>query len=530
MDDLKTGRGPSEAIFRRLVEEVRDYAIFLLDPDGRVASWNAGAEAIKGYRAEEILGRHFSVFYPPEAVESGWPEIELATARAERRFEDEGWRVRKDGSRFWANVVITALHDDGGGLLGFAKITRDMTERRRVESLEESGRRVSEFLAVLAHELRNPLAPIRNAVAVLRASGGDARGTEWARDVIDRQVNYLTRLVDDLLDVSRITRGKITLRPETVPVGEIASAAVEAVRPLVEERKQELRVSVPDETVRVRGDRIRLVQILVNLLHNAAKYTPERGWIRLALERRGEEAVFTVRDHFKVASLDGFGLKDRTAAIGAAGGALHYLAQNLRRDVKHLTRLSFYQRTDFLALDYTTLRHLEILEPQHRDAPRNACLYGALNKTVTPMGARLLRNWLSQPLATVEPIRQRQETVATFIENAPGLDTFRAQLGNVRDLERTLGRLSTGSGNARDLVVLRQALEQIPALKQTLLQLVGTSSTSSQSSALIGNAVERVPTLLQNLTAQLSESPDLVELISRSTLNFTVSASNDSPF
>jgi PAS domain S-box-containing protein len=296
MDDLKTGKGPSEAIFRRLVEEVRDYAIFLLDPDGRVASWNAGAEAIKGYRAEEILGRHFSVFYPREAVESGWPEIELATARAERRFEDEGWRVRKDGSRFWANVVITALHDDGGGLLGFAKITRDMTERRRVESLEESGRRVSEFLAVLAHELRNPLAPIRNAVAVLRASGGDARGTEWARDVIDRQVNYLTRLVDDLLDVSRITRGKITLRPETVPVGEIASAAVEAVRPLVEERKQELRVSVPDETVRVRGDRIRLVQILVNLLHNAAKYTPERGWIRLALERRGEEAVFTVRD------------------------------------------------------------------------------------------------------------------------------------------------------------------------------------------------------------------------------------------
>jgi DNA mismatch repair protein MutS len=130
-----------------------------------------------------------------------------------------------------------------------------------------------------------------------------------------------------------------------------------------------------------------------------------------------QTAVFTVREHFKVASLDGFGLKDRTAAIGAAGGALHYLTQNLRRDVKHLTRLSFYQRTDFLALDYTTLRHLEILEPQHRDAPRNACLYGALNKTATPMGARLLRNWLSQPLAAVEPIRQRQETVATFIEN-----------------------------------------------------------------------------------------------------------------
>src|SRR6202789_778161 len=147
-----------------------------------------------------------------------------------------------------------------------------------------------------------------------------------------------------------------------------------------------------------------------------------------------ETAFFTVKEQFKVASLDGFGLKDKTAAIGAAGGALHYLTQNLRRDVKHLTRISFYQRSDFLTLDYTTLRHLEILEPQHHDAPRNASLYGALNKTVTPMGARLLRNWLSQPLAKVELIRQRQDAVQTFIENSPMHEAFRAQLANVRDL------------------------------------------------------------------------------------------------
>src|SRR5271154_5320879 len=184
-----------------------------------------------------------------------------------------------------------------------------------------------------------------------------------------------------------------------------------------------------------------------------------------------ETAGFTVREHFKVASLDGFGLKDRTAAIGAAGAALHYLTQNLRRDVKHLTRLSFYRRDDFLALDYTTLRHLEILEPQHHDAPRNASLYGALNKTATPMGARLLRQRLSQPLSRVEPVRQRQDVVQTFIENTFGLDAFRQQLAKVRDLERTLGRLSSGSGNARDLVALRMALEQIPALKQILVQL-----------------------------------------------------------
>ena len=236
-----------------------------------------------------------------------------------------------------------------------------------------------------------------------------------------------------------------------------------------------------------------------------------------------QTAVFTVREHFKVASLDGFGLKDRSAAIGAAGGALHYLVQNLRRDVKHLTRLSFYQRTDFLALDYTTLRHLEILEPQHRDAPRNACLYGALNKTTTPMGARLLRNWLSQPLAAVETIRQRQETVATFIENSTSLDSFRAQLASVRDLERTLGRLSTGSGNARDLVVLRQALEQIPALKATLA-VVGQASSLPSEPAQLPSLSEssasqkagwKPAPLLASLTARLSESPDLVELIGR---------------
>jgi DNA mismatch repair protein MutS len=227
-----------------------------------------------------------------------------------------------------------------------------------------------------------------------------------------------------------------------------------------------------------------------------------------------ETAFFTVKEHFKVATLDGFGLKDKSAAIGAAGGALHYLAQNLRRDVKHLTRISFYQRSDFLALDYTTLRHLEILEPQHHDAPRNSSLYGALNKTVTPMGARLLRQWLSQPLSKVEPIHARQIAVQTFVENSFGLDAFRQQLANVRDLERTIGRLSSGSGNARDLVALRIALEQIPALKQTLSS-VGPSCRSALLKEENEAAQQHRPTLIDELAAQISESPELVDLISR---------------
>ena len=174
-----------------------------------------------------------------------------------------------------------------------------------------------------------------------------------------------------------------------------------------------------------------------------------------------ETAQFTVREHFKVASLDGFGLKDKPAAIGAAGAVLHYLAQHLRRDIAHLTSLSSYQPSDFLHLDVTTLRHLEILEPLHRDAPRNATLYGAVHRTVTPMGARRLRDWLSQPLADAGSIRRRQQAVGAWVACAEALERFRRQLAEVRDLERTIGRLSVGTGNARDLLALRMALETI---------------------------------------------------------------------
>jgi len=230
-----------------------------------------------------------------------------------------------------------------------------------------------------------------------------------------------------------------------------------------------------------------------------------------------ETALYTVRDHFKVASLDGFGLKDRPAAIGAAGAILHYLSQSLRRDVKHLTRISFYRRTDFLALDLTTLRHLEILEPLHHDAQRDASLYGALNRTVTPMGARRLRQWLTQPLAAVAPIQRRQAAVADFINHSGGLDSFRQQLANIRDLERTIGRLSSGGGNARDFAALRQALEQLPGVKNTL-HAVRNAPELGSAPAITG--LDSVPPpgsndLLDELDAQISESPDLVDLITR---------------
>jgi DNA mismatch repair protein MutS len=235
-----------------------------------------------------------------------------------------------------------------------------------------------------------------------------------------------------------------------------------------------------------------------------------------------ETALYTVRDHFKVASLDGFGLKDRTAVIGAAGAVIHYLTQHLRRDASALTRISFYQTSDFLVLDQTTLRHLEILEAMHRDAPRNACLYGALQRTVTPMGARRLRDWLSQPLAAVEPIRGRQDAVQTLTENSLTLERLRESLAQVRDLERTVGRLTSGTGNARDLVVLRLGLEQLPGLKQQLGTLIIADGKRLELKEELvpleddGADQNGAHSLFSILASEISELPELISLISRS--------------
>jgi PAS domain S-box-containing protein len=303
-DSPGQGEGPdniedlrrSEERFRLLVEGVRDYAIFMLDPDGYVKSWNAGAERIKGYKADEIIGHHFSEFYPEEAINRGWPQYELEEARTKGRFEDEGWRIRKDGSSFWANVIITALFDSDGELRGFAKVTRDMTDRKRMESLEISERRMLEFLAMLSHELRNPLAPIRNAVYMMHLKDVADPELKWAIDVIDRQAAQLTRLVDDLLEVSRVTSGNITLHKELLDLSAPITRAIEGSRPLIDARRHRLEVILPDEPLMVEGDLTRLTQIMVNLLNNAAKYTPEGGDIQLRVVRQETLIRIHVRD------------------------------------------------------------------------------------------------------------------------------------------------------------------------------------------------------------------------------------------
>jgi PAS domain S-box-containing protein len=287
----------SEERFRLLVNSVKEYAIFMLDADGCVASWNLGAERIIGYTAAEIIGRSVACLYPAEAAERGAPQRDLATVVAHGGMEINGRRVRKDGTRFWANVVICSVHDLDGKLRGFAQVTRDLTERKQFKELEESQQRTHEFLAMLSHELRNPLAPLKTSVDIMRLREMSDPVLIRARDVIDRQVQHLTHIIDELLDVSRITSGRIRLTSETLDLQGVVLRAVEAARPLFDSKGHTLEIEAPASHVWVRGDLTRLTQVFVNLLNNAAKYTPDRGRIEVSIRSTDKSAAVHIRDN-----------------------------------------------------------------------------------------------------------------------------------------------------------------------------------------------------------------------------------------
>jgi PAS domain S-box-containing protein len=290
-------RDNPEEQYRLLTENVKDFAIFLLDKDGRIATWNTGAERITGYGEAEAIGQPFALLFRPQDIINREPEKELLIAAEKGRSEDERWHTRKNGSQFWAMGVVTPLWDDGGKLRGYAKIMRDITDRKRAETdLAEANRRKDDFLAMLAHELRNPLAPVLNGLQILRMEQTVSPNGQQAIDMIDRQAKHLTRLVDDLLDISRITTGKISLRKERVELHPVVTHAVETVRPLTDSRKHQLSVSLPSEAVWLEADPARLTQVLANLLNNAAKYTEPGGHVQLSAERQGSEVIVRVRD------------------------------------------------------------------------------------------------------------------------------------------------------------------------------------------------------------------------------------------
>jgi len=290
----------SEERFRLLIEGVQDYAIYMLNPEGVITSWNTGARRIKGYDAAEIIGKHVSRFYSADDIAAGKPWAELAMAREHGRAEDEGWRVRKDGTRFWARVVVTALTDADGRLYGFAKVTQDLTQRQHSQAVEVAARQVQDFIAVLAHELRNPLAPIRNAAQLLKDTSAGPEIIEVASRAIDRQSEQLARIVDDLLDVGRITRGTFSVHLARTDLRDIVQRAVETARPVIEAAQHHFTLELPPGALMVQADDLRLSQALTNVLNNAARYTDPRGQIALTLRREeldGQSmAVVCVRD------------------------------------------------------------------------------------------------------------------------------------------------------------------------------------------------------------------------------------------
>jgi two-component system CheB/CheR fusion protein len=286
----------SEERMRLLVESVEDYAIFTVTPDNLVNSWNPGGEQIFGYTEDEILGQSGAVLFTPEDRERGEHLKEINTAIETGRAANERYHLRKDGTRFYASGVLAVLGEDAQKN-GFVKICRDLTERRQMEeALRDADQRKDEFLATLAHELRNPLAPIRSGLEVMRR-GENKMQDQNAREIIERQTDQLVHLVDDLLDISRITQGKIKLRKQQVNIADAIKNAVETVQPFVENLRHRMDVRLPDAPVFVEADPTRLTQIVQNLLHNSAKYTEPGGHILLIAAREADEAVIRVRDN-----------------------------------------------------------------------------------------------------------------------------------------------------------------------------------------------------------------------------------------
>ncbi|WP_182112929.1 MULTISPECIES: PAS domain S-box protein [unclassified Actinotalea] len=311
----------SEERFRLLVDSVVDYAIFMLDPQGRIATWNRGAERLKGYRADEIVGRHFRTFYTLDAQTSRHPEAELAAATHEGRYQEEGWRIRKDGTRFWANVTITALRGPGGELLGFAKVTRDVTAQRRASlDLERSASELADantelteanlrlgaaaeerahILAVTAHELRSPIAVVAGAASTLHRRWGRLEEDERTQLLasVESSAEQMRRMLNELLLATRLDAGAV--QPTLVPVrlrphleravarlGDVVPGAGGAVGPVA--------VDCPDD-LEVRTDPERLEQIVENYLTNAARYGAPP--VRVVARADGDAVALAVEDH-----------------------------------------------------------------------------------------------------------------------------------------------------------------------------------------------------------------------------------------
>jgi PAS domain S-box-containing protein len=292
----------SQARLAAIVESSQD-AIISKTLDSVIRTWNAGAERLFGYSAEEAVGRSITLLIPPDRLDEE-REILSRLARGERIEHYETVRMARDGRLLDISLTISPIRDAEGRVIGASKIARDVTERKRAEetlreavaALEEADRRKDEFLAVLAHELRNPLAPLRNGLQVMRLAAGNAELVAKSRDMMDRQLSHMVRLIDDLLDISRIHRDKVELRRSRVLLADIVSSAVETARPTLEAARHQLTVALPPEAVHLEADLTRMAQVFGNLLNNSAKFTERGGHIWLTATLEGGEVSVAVRD------------------------------------------------------------------------------------------------------------------------------------------------------------------------------------------------------------------------------------------
>jgi PAS domain S-box-containing protein len=270
--------------------------------EGQILSWNTGAMTMLGYSPEEIVGRSVTVIIP-ESRHAEERHILDLVGRGERVESFETVRVARDGRHIDVSLTVSPIRDETGTIVGASSIARDIGRRKDLErSLQQADRRKDEFLAVLAHELRNPLAPIRNSVSTLQLLSPDDALLRRTTEIIERQTGNMTRLLDDLLDVSRITSSRLDLRKETVTIQSVLNLAFETSRPLIDVSRQTLSISVPSEPITTDVDTMRLAQVFSNLLNNASKFSSKGGEIRVSARRDDSDVVVTVAD-------DGIGIE-----------------------------------------------------------------------------------------------------------------------------------------------------------------------------------------------------------------------------
>jgi PAS domain S-box-containing protein len=286
------------------IDQVETHTLILLDRQGTIVGWRGGAERVLGYRADEIVGKNVSILFVPEDLEKELATWEQRTADAVSEAEDDRWQLRKDGVRIWVSGTLTALRDESGELVGFAKIMRNRTDHKtqvealelRLASADEERNRSNAFVATLTHELRGPLSALSTAATYLEASTSDDPDFHATVAIVKRQVAFMSRLTDDLMGLARTTMGKNELDLQEIVLQDVVQLAIEAAQAAVLQPGHTLVQLLPDVPVHLVGDAMRLGQVIINLIHNAARFTEPGGTIWVKATTEGEEAVVRVKD------------------------------------------------------------------------------------------------------------------------------------------------------------------------------------------------------------------------------------------